>query len=191
MMDDTKNEPLDHALDTALVKYAAAEPRAGLEDRILANLRAQERQSAGPIWWRWIAIGAVAMLVAVFALTFSSKRRELVSTPNPVKHGSGKQTQALGTTTESQSTKQRASISAVMKNRPHHATIIAVTAPRLQQFPSPQPLSEQEKILAAYVAKYPQHAALIAEARAEELRRDEEEMAETTSGNQDSVERNK
>ena len=52
------------------------------------------------------------------------------------------------------------------------------SSPRMPEFPSPAPLTEQEKILAQYVAKYPEHAALIAEARTEELHRDEEEMAE-------------
>ena len=51
--------------------------------------------------------------------------------------------------------------------------------PKLDQFPSPQPLSEQEQILMSYVAKYPEKAALIAQARAEALQRDrEEELAE-------------
>jgi hypothetical protein len=53
-----------------------------------------------------------------------------------------------------------------------HAAMPAASAPKLDQFPSPQPLSEQEKILAHYVTNYPQHAALIAQARTDELRRD-------------------
>jgi hypothetical protein len=60
----------------------------------------------------------------------------------------------------------------------------------LDQFPSPQPLSEQEKILANYVAKYPEHAALIAEARMEALRRDEEERA-ADAGNDSALTPNK
>ena len=50
--------------------------------------------------------------------------------------------------------------------------------PKLDQFPSPQPLSEQEKLLQSYVAKYPEQAVLIARARTEALRQDQlEEMA--------------
>jgi hypothetical protein len=51
--------------------------------------------------------------------------------------------------------------------------------PKLDQFPSPRPLSEQEKILESYVTNYPEHAALIARARAEELRRDAAEEMNT------------
>jgi hypothetical protein len=44
--------------------------------------------------------------------------------------------------------------------------------PKLDQFPSPQPLSEQEKLLASYVAVYPKQAALLAKLRTEELERE-------------------
>jgi hypothetical protein len=53
--------------------------------------------------------------------------------------------------------------------------------PKLAQFPSPQPLSEQEQILVSYVAKYPESAALVAQARAEALRRDREEEADAAA----------
>jgi hypothetical protein len=49
--------------------------------------------------------------------------------------------------------------------------------PKLSQFPSPQPLSEQERLLENYVAKYPERAVLLARARLEALQRDQlEEM---------------
>jgi hypothetical protein len=46
--------------------------------------------------------------------------------------------------------------------------------PKLDQFPSPRPLSEQEQILMSYVARYPENAALVAQAQAEEREREEE-----------------
>jgi hypothetical protein len=58
-----------------------------------------------------------------------------------------------------------------------------VSTPKLAQFPSPQPLSEQERILASYVAKYPEQAALVAQARAQALQQDREEEAAGTVGN--------
>ncbi|MGD0417120.1 MAG: hypothetical protein ABSA80_17310 [Terriglobales bacterium] len=67
-------------------------------------------------------------------------------------------------------------------NRPLGHLVVAGT-PKLAQFPSPQPLSEQERILASYVALYPETAALVAQARAEALQRDrEEEAAEAATG---------
>ncbi len=66
--------------------------------------------------------------------------------------------------------------------------MVAAASPKLDQFPSPQPLSEQEKILTNYVAQYPEHAVLIARARSEDLRRDAEEelRPEGADRNQDS-----
>jgi hypothetical protein len=56
----------------------------------------------------------------------------------------------------------------------------------LDHFPSPRPLSEQEKILQDYVARYPGHAALIAQARAEALRQDLAEEMKDASATKDS-----
>ena len=49
---------------------------------------------------------------------------------------------------------------------------VAKALPKLDQFPSPQPLSEQEKLLASYVAVYPKQAAVLARLRTEELERE-------------------
>jgi hypothetical protein len=55
------------------------------------------------------------------------------------------------------------------------------TNPKLDVFPSPLPLSEQEKILASYVSEYPKHAALVAEARMDDLRQETEERRRIAS----------
>jgi len=76
---------------------------------------------------------------------------------------------------------------------PPRTTIIDVNSPKLEQFPSPQPLSEQERILANYVGKYPEHATLIARARSEALQRDQLEEMKLSSvedSTMDSDERN-
>jgi hypothetical protein len=58
--------------------------------------------------------------------------------------------------------------------------------PKLEQFPAPQPLSEQEKLLQAYVAKYPEQAGLVARARTEELRQEQlEEINGFPAGDRD------
>jgi hypothetical protein len=65
--------------------------------------------------------------------------------------------------------------------------VVIAASPKLDQFPSPQPLSKQEKILANYVTEYPEHAALIAEARMEMLRRDQEEELPQPSADRNGV----
>lgn len=175
------NDTLDHELHAVLKKFAAVEPRAGLEDRILANLRAERERAPERSWWRWPAVAALAAVIVV-ALSLAWK--------------SGKPSQNI-TTQHQPSTTQtnRDDGTQVAKNggssaiQPHHAgygrrlrphavihpTTIVASVPKLDQFPSPQPLSEQEAILASYVIKYPEHAALIAQARAQELRQDRAE----------------
>lgn len=71
-----------------------------------------------------------------------------------------------------------------MRETPRHslrAQSAAAAIPRLDVFPSPQPLSEQEKIMASYVAEYPEQAALIARARMDALRRDIDERKAISS----------
>jgi hypothetical protein len=49
--------------------------------------------------------------------------------------------------------------------------------PRLEQFPSPAPLSEQEEMLVRYIRERPHEAALIARAQAELLKQDLQQFA--------------
>ncbi len=167
---NSKRDDLDRELDAALVKYAEAEPRARLEERVLASLRAQPRAS-GSAWWRWPTVVAFAavIFVGVMSLVFRVPHRAslaVVRTPERVAP------QVIpGVTTAT----SKPALIGKRTVRTTRATTAKAGAPRLDQFPSPQPLSEQEKLLAAYVAKYPEHAALIAQARSDELRQDLEE----------------
>jgi len=65
-------------------------------------------------------------------------------------------------------------------------------SPKLSQFPSPQPLSEQERLLVRYVTDFPQEAAMVAKAQARaEAERQLEELAadKTLQINSDQQER--
>jgi hypothetical protein len=174
----------DQWLESALGQYGKAEPRAGLENRLLANLRAErDRISLRRRWWR--ALGMVASLAAILvAVRVGERDRErkpastaATSTINRAEARELVQPKPLpqvvhpATTHPARETAQR---------RPAHRPtrdLATASTPKLAQFPSPQPLSEQERILASYVAKYPEHAALVAQARAEALRQDSEEEA--------------
>jgi hypothetical protein len=156
-MEDRKQE-IDEWLDAGLKHYADAEPREGLEGRLLATVRAeQQRPSFGPA--RWIAIAAVLATAAALFLsrrtpaeshipsTFSipdvRSSNDLVT--EPLRYGHG-----------------------VAPKRRRKPKLPSVTSePRLDQFPSPQPLSEQEEMLARYVRERRQEAVMVARARAE------------------------
>jgi len=76
---------------------------------------------------------------------------------------------------------RRPALDSTAKPAPHHSKPVAPAIPKLDQFPSPQPLSDQERILASYVMNYPEQAALVARARAEILRQDREEERQRTA----------
>ena len=58
--------------------------------------------------------------------------------------------------------------------------------PRLDQFPSPRALSEQEKLLVRYVHEFPEEAVLIAQAQAESEKEIEQLIGNQSAGmNQD------
>jgi len=166
-MADTKRNELDSILNAALAKYAAIEPRAGLEDRILANLQARQARVPDRVWWRWGVTGALAaVVVMVFALAWRSGK---LSPPFVANHSSaakqGHQEPATKATVHDErnevGTPMRITKAAAHRQ---HLAVAASNPPKLERFPSPQPLSEQEKMLQSYVAKYPEHAVLVARA---------------------------
>ncbi len=174
-------DPLDRELDAALAKYAAVESRAGIEQRILASLRARQKQSSVRPWWGWPAVGAlavaaVALLLAVRlgkpAPNLTAHQSPTVALPAAGKAISGVDNLRGAAANRSTSGKR------LVRGARHHyrqddyREDENAVGPKLDVFPSPQPLSEQEKMLVAYVAQHRQQAALIARARMAELKED-------------------
>jgi hypothetical protein len=171
---------LDRMLDSALAKYAAVEPRMGLEERVLANLRA--KPGTDRVWWRWrlaIAAMAVVIVAVTVALRYSKPSQPLVknppsiTVPDPQRHETKKPETQVANRHENTAPSRKPTRHAVEHSTQPEA--VAVAYPKLDQFPSPRPLSEQEKILASYITLDPQRAALVAEARMDALRHDAEE----------------
>jgi hypothetical protein len=202
-LDDGEHDELDRELDMALAKYAAVEPRAGLEDRVLANVRAERSRIPDRVWWRWSVAGALAAVVVVaLTLAWRSGRPSppvvenypaptIPSAPKPATQmpSNGGVKQILGSQAES---RERATLRRPVIRRAQPEAHASAN-PKLDQFPSPQPLSEQEKLLAKYIEQYPERAVLLARERTEQLRRDQlEEMGALPSGDlpSDSDERN-
>lgn len=178
--DNKKPADFDERLDAVLAKYAAVEPRNGLEERILANLRAHERTTVRIFWWRWA--GALAAVFAVtLLLVWKMERR---SAEQIVRHSPNVQQQTPPQTAHDarNDTEQLVVRNASLrwpKRRASTPLALAASGPKLDQFPSPEPLTEQEKMLLDYVGRFHEEAVLIARTRAEELERDRaEEEAE-------------
>ncbi len=168
-MANGKQDELDRALDAALAKYAA-EPRAGLEERVLANLRAETSRGVERAWWRWgvLAMVAAALLIAVvlsWRLDRPTHPATHVALTTPATQPARAEIAARG---EPRGVGEQAG-HALRKTQRHRSpdAVIVAALPKLDQFPSPQPRSEQERALARYVSQFPQEAELIARAQAE------------------------
>ena len=173
-------DPFDRMIDGALAKYASAEPHPGLEERVLANLDAELR-TASRAWWIWgfaAAMAAIILVAGTFAMRWSQPAHPSVTNhptiePRPV-------VPHLATREASPASAKKAASHRVAAHPADHE--LAAVNPKLDVFPSPLPLSEQEKILALYVGHYPEHAALVAEARMNDLRQEESKRREIVRG---------
>jgi len=80
MNSEDQKQGAEQWLDDALAHYGAAEPRAGLETRILANLEAHVSQRRR----RWILALAASAAVVVFAMLMANLRGSRQDAPNNV-----------------------------------------------------------------------------------------------------------
>lgn len=176
-----KSRDVDQWLDQALREYGKAEPRAGLEGRVLANLSFERTRATAPSRWWWAAGMAAAFVAIPAAVWIWQGDREVPLRDTARIWTHREQTGgSIEPGADPRATHPPESHSAAaMKNsarRPiHNLTLEAV--PKLEQFPSPQPLSDQEKLLMSYVARDPENAVLVSRARAEALARDRAEEA--------------
>jgi len=172
LRDDTQieHDALDGALDAALGKYAAVEPRSDLEQRILANLRSEQGKSPARSWWRWSAAGIVAaLIVIVAALAWRSNEptKKLAQHPSaPIEpvHSSPAQ---VAINNQPNALRPLAVQRTKARSRRVHAPVVVADAPKLDQFPSPEPLTAEELALVRYVRQFPQDAVMIASAQEE------------------------
>jgi|ERR1700722_3642328 len=196
-MADEKQDKFDRILDAALAKYATAEPREGLEGRVLATWRAERAGLPNRTSWRWSVMTALAAVVIVtlalvlrsdksfhpaVATHASSARPAPKEVPQIVSSGRLKEVRPQERAARHGTSVRRSQPEIVIAANPGPPKL---SSPRLDQFPSPHPLSEQEKILVDYVTQYPEHAALLAQLRMEALRRNrEEEIRDAAAGNE-------
>jgi hypothetical protein len=172
----TPQEPetnqIDRELDAALVKFAAVEPRTGLEERVLVNLRAERKRAAEQSWGRWPVLGAIAAGVIVVAVSLMWKPGE--PTPDITAHPPattepGDRQTGMHIAAKDIGTPAHPAMPTAIKRpaRPGVRHRLVASGPRLNQFPSPRPLSEEEKLLVRYVHDFPHEAVTIAKEQAE------------------------
>lgn len=152
---------LDQMLDAALAKYAA-EPRAGLEERILANLRAEQARAEPYAWWRWgYAVAVVAALIVAILAWRTARPSHPVIVERPAVENRQEQEpapQLAKTGAESRPIPVRV----VRRHVPPPNFAIAAASRKFDVFPSPRPPSEEELALAQYVRNFPSDANQVA-----------------------------
>ena len=170
-----KEQFVNNWLDSALKQYGEAEPRGGLENRVLAAARAERRTTHN---WRWRpALAALAAILLIAAGTYLVRWQRGNGQPPLAKENQLPTNQkALQPSPAKTSPVTEAANGRSRLPRTHSRRVVESAAARLDQFPSPEPLSEQEKILARYVQQFPREANVTAQIQTELAR--EEMMAE-------------
>lgn len=183
--DNTGRTPLDDQLDSALAKYAAVEPRTGLEERILANLKSQPSSSTRVAWWRWAAVVAAALIVTSLVLWVEKHNAQQI-----VRRPTTSSEQALHPTIAQSappnSTRRVNPVKVRRAGKRSFTQPLATAELKLDRFPSPRPLSEEELALVRYVQSFPKEATLIAQAQEEFELQTQKEMNAAGSQNQPS-----
>lgn len=182
-MESRDRDRLEQWLDGALRQREIAEPRPGLEGRILARIALESQRHRTPKSWAWVfATAAVTALLAVFGAGVWHDSEK--APPLEVPAASRNSAPARGAHSSAP-----VSLSAVVRNqseRKHPHAVVATMAPKPDHFPSPRPLSEQELALENYAERFPAEAALIAQDQQkfdQEIAKAQEEAENTSSPN--------
>jgi len=169
MNPDKKKPEVEEWLEEALNRYAQGEPRAGLETRVLANLRAEadRRATQKRSWWAVGGVGlAAAMLVIAVWIGVGRTKRS----PLPIAQTPDAKHETAATTLEPRIplVSRGPTRSVYRPVRDRKMTVQAKTAePKLHRFPTPMPLTEQERMLVRYVREFPERAVQTAQIQTE------------------------
>jgi len=161
-MESKRTNRVDQWLDAALKQYGEADPRTGLEGRVLANLQTAglpERRS----WWPALVVVA-AMVVGGAAIYLGgghhAAKKEIATLQAPPNLPPQRPVTSVNEPT------------AMVPPPPRRVLPLARTEPRLERFPAPRPLTIQEQRLARYVQERPEEAKQVAQAQADLFRKD-------------------
>ena len=141
MRDDKRDHFVDELLEASLKQYRGEEPRAGLEMRILAGIRSRER-AARRRWLVWAVTFGAGVLAAILLALHSTR----APTRQPIPS-------ARSGSADSRLWSPRLVPGPKQKPRTAKPGVRATKSARPEQFPTPMPLTEQEKLLLAYLGK--------------------------------------
>ena len=156
---------VDSVLDRAFGPQPV-EPRPGLEERILANLSAQQQERRRWRQWIWVpALAAAAVLAIVIGMRLMHRE---TATPVQVRHTVETPKQEVAVKPEIPA---RPAIEPPARDgrgirpvaaRPVTVAKVEPSMPRMEVFPAPVPLTDQERLLLALVRRQRPEAELLA-----------------------------
>jgi hypothetical protein len=163
-MDPLKTErDVEQWLDAALSQYGKAEPRTGLESRVLANLRVERNRNAsrGRWWWAAGAAAALALILVALWVGESGRERSRTSTMRASTTRERKNAHSLAQPPPQPKTAEPARD--VARYWPAHSPIHdpAAKTPKLDQFPSRRNMSEWESLLVRRLSEQSNKEALL------------------------------
>ena len=164
MGDEQRDKQLDTLLDSMLAGYSDVEPRPGLEGRVLSSIREASARQPSLLWkWRWVWAGAAAfaaaVAIAILLLSSPSSSRQ----PNAVANGT-----AGSENVASPRVANTAPQNVIRQHKPRKFAQarplpkMVVTEVRRDVFPTPEPLSDQERMMLRYLSRTP-HEELVAQ----------------------------
>lgn len=140
-MDDKERSFADELLRASLRQYASAEPRPGLEGRVLAGVRARQQAARRRQAWAW-AVGMAGVAAIVTLLVIHWPRPQPPPSPVAAKAPADLSAPAVA--------KVAPPMQPTLPHRPPRPAPPSRVDTRPQQFPTPRPLSEQERLLLVY-----------------------------------------
>jgi hypothetical protein len=158
-----KQMRIDDMLDSLLTNYSSAEPRSGLKNRILANLREAEEKEAAHGWWsfKWLWAGVVAVAIIVAAVLVNGRHRVEPPTNVIVKTNQrGPQPEEI----QPHVPIARQETAKIHRRKPSTPTLpqnaTLALSERPANFPTPAPLSEQDRMMFAYLENTPREVVI-------------------------------
>lgn len=157
---------VNELLDASLARYSTSEPRRGLDGRVLARVRAAQSNRKWFVWVRGLAAGVVAagivfgLFTGLFNLVDRSNRYG--NSPVPARQAGppliAKRAPAPQMITPQLSFRRAAShgrTSATVKYGTSRTELETHLETQPAEFPTPRPVTQEEKLLAQYVRVTP------------------------------------
>jgi hypothetical protein len=158
-MNDKRDDSfVDQLLDSTLERYRTVEPTAELERKILRRLEADEARSRR---FRWALLPATATtVVALVAMMVYLNRRSVLLSPPPAESAVIAPVRPVGVQAPLHPVQRR------LATRGGGGEVRSegiVLVRRQERFPSPAPLSDEERLLLRYAEETPKEQLVVAE----------------------------